>query len=251
MLKIKFKKNFKLFKKFCFKDCLKFMLTSLLSNDEIKAKNIQVFTTNTEMLLVKKIKIKKRKDKDNWLSCLTLCLLSKKLYNVALYEVRQQYFENKTLLNYETLADKLKTHVNFKYLPAKVAQQTLKLLSQNVSSFLALTKSEKLSEEQKKKHKLPKFYGKGQLAPIVFTHQSLSKKAFIDFEKPSLQFSGCDLSIDLIKEKVLSKLSTIKNFEQINQVRITPTGSVKKILLNMGMNLINISLTFKNLIKIR
>ena len=40
-----------------------------------------------------------------------LCLLAKNLYNVALYNIRQQYFKDKTYLNYNNL-DKLLSSTN-------------------------------------------------------------------------------------------------------------------------------------------
>ena len=40
-----------------------------------------------------------------------LCLLAKNLYNVALYNIRQQYFKDKTYLNYNAL-DKLLSSTN-------------------------------------------------------------------------------------------------------------------------------------------
>lgn len=59
---------------------------------------------------------------------LLLCLESRKLYNSALYLIRQQFFQNGTLLSYETLAKMMKGNIHFKSLPTKVSQQTLSLI---------------------------------------------------------------------------------------------------------------------------
>ena len=64
---------------------------------------------------------------------------SKNLYNQALFKVRQYYFENKNYLTYENISKTLaqESQVDFRNLPAKVSQQTLKLVDQNFKSFFS------------------------------------------------------------------------------------------------------------------
>lgn len=62
-----------------------------------------------------------------------LCFLSKNLYNAGLYAVRQHFFATKKFLPYNQLTSQF-TETNqsdFRALPAKVAQHTLKLINQN------------------------------------------------------------------------------------------------------------------------
>ena len=112
-------------------------------------------------------------------------------------------------------------HPNFarlyKDLPAKVSQQILKLFSQNVKSFFALKQSEKLTEEERKKVNLPRYYSKNGLVPVYYTSQAISKKAFN--KEGIIHFSGTDLKIKLDE----SLFQEIKSFSQINQVRIVPS----------------------------
>ena len=157
--------------------------------------------------------------------CLLLSNTAKKLYNSALYLFKEQYRKNKTTLTYETLDKLMKNETLYpdyariyQDLPAKVSQQILKLFSQNTKSFFGRKQSKKLTDEErsKKKVNLPKYYTKNGLVVVTFTNQALSKTAFN--KEGIIQLSGTDLKIKLD----LTSLPEIKNFNQINQVRIVP-----------------------------
>ena len=178
---------------------------------------------SSDLQLVKKVKVT---DVNDVFCCLLLSNTAKKLYNSSLYLFKQQYKQNQTTLTYETLDkliknEKASLHPNFarlyKDLPAKVSQQVLKLFSQNIKSFFALKQSEKLTEEERKKVNLPRYYSKNGLVPVYYTSQAISKKAFN--KEGIIHFSGTDLKIKLDK----SLLQEIKSFSQINQVRIVPS----------------------------
>ncbi|MBR4383182.1 MAG: hypothetical protein IKP64_06445 [Selenomonadaceae bacterium] len=55
-----------------------------------------------------------------------LCFFSNCLYNFALYNVRQQFFKDKTYLTYFSNCPLCKDNDNYKLLQAKVANQTLR-----------------------------------------------------------------------------------------------------------------------------
>ena len=77
-----------------------------------------------------------------------LCFKSKNLYNAALYEVRQAFFQNQSgYLNYNALQKKFQTEKQKDYgaLPAKVSQQILMLLDRNFKSFFEGLKAFKLN----------------------------------------------------------------------------------------------------------
>lgn len=154
--------------------------------------------------------VEKIRTHDFVMECLLLCIASRKLYNTGLYLFRQQWFKNNTFLTYAKLASVLKSHSTFKALPAKVAQQTLMMLAQDIKSFCALKQSQKLNEVEKKKVKLPNY--KPYFSPVVYTRQALSKKAFND--SGLIQLSGVNVAFASQK---------IQQFDQICQVRIIPT----------------------------
>src|SRR5215472_8082168 len=79
---------------------------------------------------------------------------SKNLYNAALYEVRQAYIFEHRYLDYYAVYARMKGHEAYKALPAKVAQQVLRLLDENWRSYFAAC--EAYREDSYKFKKRPK-----------------------------------------------------------------------------------------------
>jgi len=127
--------------------------------------------------------------------------LSKNLYNSGLYAVRQFYFEHKKFLNYVNLNNMFVEQKQQDYykLPAKLSQQTLKMVEQNFKSFFGSLKSEKT-----KKVKIPKYLDKNSSFLTIWTNQAVSLK-----KKGYLKLSGTDVYIKT-------------NLDHINQVRVVP-----------------------------
>lgn len=67
-----------------------------------------------------------------------MCWISKNLYNVALYNIRQYYFAEKKFLNYEFNYHECKSNENYKLLQAGISQQTLKMADRSFKSFFNL-----------------------------------------------------------------------------------------------------------------
>jgi len=65
----------------------------------------------------------------------TLCRLSKNLYNVGLYTVRQYFFTERKHLRYESAYHHCKTNENYKLLATDIGQQTLKVVARAFGSF--------------------------------------------------------------------------------------------------------------------
>ena len=199
-----------------------------IDQETIKNLNLDISLASANLQLVKKIPVT---DVNDIFCCLLLSNTAKKLYNSALYLFKKQYRENQTTLTYETLDKLMKNeelHPNFaklyQDLPAKVSQQVLKLFSQNIKSFFALKQSEKLTDDQKKKVNLPRYYTKNGLAPVYYTRQALSKKSFNN--EGVIHFAGTDLKIKLGLDQ--SSIPEITHFGQINQVRIIPSTKNSK-----------------------
>ena len=81
-----------------------------------------------------------------------LCLLSKNIYNSALYAIRQYYFEKKKYLSWVNVNNNFvkDKQVDYYALPCKVAQQTIKMVDNNMKSFFKALKA------KNSKPKLPK-----------------------------------------------------------------------------------------------
>ena len=69
-----------------------------------------------------------------------LCFKSKNLYNATLYRIRQEYINNGKYLNYYSVQKEFQTtnNVDYRALPAKTAQQTMKLVDKNFKAFFVI-----------------------------------------------------------------------------------------------------------------
>lgn len=143
-----------------------------------------------------------------------VCFKSKNLYNAALYEIRQHFFNTKQFLNWFSI-DKIfkeKKQDDYYSLPCKVSQQTLKLLNQNFKSFFSLLKKKNYT----KKKSIPKYLDKSKGRFVaVYTNQAISKK---ELRNGMIQLSGTDF-----------KIKTKVDGNSINQVRIVPKNSYYKV----------------------
>ncbi len=172
-----------------------------------------------------------------------LCHLSKNLYNLANYYVRQEYFCFGNWLRYYDLWYMLKDKAPYKKLPSQTAQQILKLVEKNWKSFF---KSLKIHRMHPKKYygspKPPRYKKKDGEYILIFTNQQCRiKGSFLYFPKKSL--------LSPIKTRIKSKL---------HQVRIIPKGLYyileiiyQKEVINLGLDrqrIIGIDLGLNNII---
>lgn len=81
--------------------------------------------------------------KTEFLALRELCRLSKNLYNVGLYTVRQYYFQEHKHLRYESAYHLCKDNENYQILNTDIAQQTLKVVDRTFRSFYGLIKAER------------------------------------------------------------------------------------------------------------
>ena len=92
-----------------------------------------------------------------------LCFLSKNLYNSALYEIRQHFFQTKKYLNKFELINRFtkEKQANYICLPRKVSQQIIYQVDQNFKSFFSLLKKKK-NNSYAKNIKIPKYLDKAR-----------------------------------------------------------------------------------------
>jgi len=101
-----------------------------------------------------------------------LCHLSKNLYNQGNYLVRQSLLKNSKWMRYVKLYDELKLSSNYKELPSQTAQQTLKLVDKNWTSYFKSHKEWKRHPEKfYSEPKLPKYLDKDGQYILKFTNQ--------------------------------------------------------------------------------
>ena len=123
-----------------------------------------------------------------------LCFKSKNLFNFALYTVRQHFFETGKYLNYYSVDKILKEtdQPDYRGLPIKVSQQTLKGLDASFKSFFALNKKFK-EGKYPNKPSIPNYKDKvkGRF-DVTYTNQCFSKPLL---RKGIIQPSGTNLQI--------------------------------------------------------
>jgi len=67
--------------------------------------------------------------------CDSLCFKSKNLYNSAIYFFRQAFIHENKSKGYKDMYYELRHKKDYSALPDKISKQTLKLASQNISSY--------------------------------------------------------------------------------------------------------------------
>ena len=103
---------------------------------------------------------------------------SKNLYNYANYIIRQSFINEGKYLNYNVIQKELQNTDVYRFLPAKVSQQILKVLDKNwVSFFKSIKEYSKNPSKYKAKPKLPRYKDKTKGRNIlIYTIQAISKK---------------------------------------------------------------------------
>ena len=140
--------------------------------------------------------------------CDELCFKSKNLYNAALFEFRQSYFDKELdVLTWQNINRIFNQSNQFDYreLPSKVSNTVLKKLGNNISSFWSLVKK----PDYNKKVKLPKYLHKTDGRFIV----EFNKQTFSNKRDEDNNLIICKSSLDL---RIPTKV------ENPQQVRIVP-----------------------------
>jgi IS605 OrfB family transposase len=98
--------------------------------------------------------------KQEFVGLQALCRLSKNMYNVGLYSVRQFYFAERQYLAYEANYHACKENENYKLLNTDIAQQTLKVVDRSFKSFFELVKKAQAGNYNFQQIKLPRYLKK-------------------------------------------------------------------------------------------
>ena len=120
----------------------------------------------------------KHLNKEEYLILRELCHTAKNLYNQAVYNIRQYYFDEGKYFNYVENNKLLKSSENYKTLNSNMAQQILKEVDGVFKSFFGLLKL-KSKGEYKEKVKLPKYLPKNSFTTLVVGFVRLNENIFI------------------------------------------------------------------------
>ncbi|NEQ78242.1 MAG: IS200/IS605 family element transposase accessory protein TnpB [Okeania sp. SIO2C9] len=96
-----------------------------------------------------------------------LCRLSKNMYNVGLYSVRQFYFAEGRYLRYESNYHYCKDNENYQLLQTDIAQQTLKVVDRSFKSFFNFIQKAQESLYRWEQIPIPRYLKKSGYFPLI------------------------------------------------------------------------------------
>lgn len=155
---------------------------------------------------------------DEYKALRELCILAKNMYNVALYNVRQYYFNEKKFLGYNSNYHLCKENENYAMLNSNSAQQIIKVVDRNFKSFFALIEVAKKGEYQYKDIKLPKYLPKDSFFNLIFGEFNASKNKFAVPMSPAFK--------RLYGKVEINMPSNLKG-KAIKEVRILPKNNAR------------------------
>ena len=160
----------------------------------------------------------KHLSKKEYLALKELCFLSKNMYNVALYSVRQYYFAEKKFLNYAKNYHLCKDNENFALLNSNSAQQIMKVVDRNFKSFFSLIELAKKGRYQYQDIKIPKYLPKDGYFNLIFGEFNCKKDKFTVPMSPAFKRLYGKVEFNLPKN--------LKD-KKIKEVRILPKNNAR------------------------
>lgn len=154
----------------------------------------------------------KHLSKDEYLALREMCYISKNMYNVALYSVRQEFFDLHKYVNYYENYHLCKNNENYKLLNANAAQEIMKVVDANFKSFFSLLKLKQQGQYNEKVH-IPHYLPKDGFANLIFTNFKIKNNKFIVPMSPTFKKQYGKVTIS-----VPSNL----NDRHIKQIKIVP-----------------------------
>lgn len=158
-------------------------------------------------------------DKKEFLALKELTHVSKNLYNITLYSIRQYYFQEQKFLRYESNYHYVKENENYKLLGTDIAQQIMRVVDRNFRSFFNANREYSKSSA--------KFTGKPRLPKY------LDKELHFTLIIPNRRFSGESFNIPTSREfkkqfgEINIKFPTNINPKTIAEIRIHPRLNAK------------------------
>ena len=154
----------------------------------------------------------KHLSKEEYLSLRELSHTAKNLYNQAIYNIRQYYFQENKYLNYQKNNSLLKSSENYKTLNSNISQQILKEVDGSFKSFFGLLKK-KNNGMYNVKVKLPSYLPKNSFTTLVIGFVRLNEDTLV------IPYSN---SFKKNHKKISIKIPPILLDKKIKEIRIIP-----------------------------
>ena len=146
-----------------------------------------------------------------------MCFTSRNLYNVALYNIRQSYFNTGKPVSYFSNCKLCRTNENFSQLQSHMSQHTLKKVSDSFNSFLALKRKALKGEYDMDKVEIPHYLKKNDLFSLIFPSIDLKpKNGYI-----TIPYSR---KLNKMYPKIKIKVPEGINLDTLKLVEIVPRG---------------------------
>ena len=176
-----------------------------------------------------------------------LCRLSKNLYNVGLYTVRQYYFQERKHLKYESNYHHCEGNENYRMLNTDIAQQTLKVVDRTFRSFYGLITSVK-SGSYSSKVRLPHYLPKEGYFPLIMPRVKVKDGKFRIPMSTAFKTQSGEIWIpfpDRLNQETLKEVRILPKYngrffevEFISEAEETPieTKSESAISIDLGLD---------------
>lgn len=174
--------------------------------------------------------------------CDELCFKSKNLYNAALFEFRQSYFDKELdTLTWQNINRIFNQSNQFDYreLPSKVSNTVLKKLGNNISSFWSLVKK----SDYNKKVRLPKYLHKTDGRFIV----EFNKQTFSNKRDEDNNLIICKSSLDLRIPTKAEKPQQVRIIPKVGCYVIEVVYEIKENKMKQNQRIAAIDLGLNNL----
>lgn len=155
----------------------------------------------------------KHLSKEEYLSLRELSHTAKNLYNQAVYNIRQYYFQENKYLNYQKNNSLLKSSDNYKTLNSNMSQQILKEVDGSFKSFFGLLKLAKKGKYNFKDIRLPSYLPKNSFTTLVIGFVRLNEDTLV------IPYSN---SFKKNHKKISIKIPPILLVKKIKEIRIIP-----------------------------
>ena len=171
-------------------------------------------TNDNKFYLTIKQQISKYKYKQLYKLFKKLCKYSKNLYNSALYNIRQYFFNTGKYLNYVNNYHSIKNNINYKLCEAQTACNILHIVDENFQSFFAL-------KEKGFKCNIPKYLDKNDYFILPTNKIRINKNNEWIIPLSSQILKEYNLTLKS-KNRFKIKIPTILKDKKIKYIQVIP-----------------------------
>ncbi|WP_438315556.1 RNA-guided endonuclease InsQ/TnpB family protein [Sporosarcina sp. FA9] len=184
--------------------------------------------------------------KQEYLALRKLSHLSKNMYNVGLYSVRQHFFETKKYLNYNKNYHLCKTNENYAFMGTAAAQQTLMKVEENFKSFFGLLKL------KDRKARIPNYLKKDSFFELSYPQFKLQEDGTFNIPTSSafkkeygaitIQFPINLQAEDIVEIRIIPKYNAhYFEIEFVNEVQVEKTNLDENEALSIDLGIDNLA----------